>query len=383
MYYQHFPVLLVLCLLSNKNYTYCENTGIFIQDPQIGDSGEPIINGYKLNETFTQTSTEQDNFRLNNDELIEIEPGYDYKYTYQNVIEGYDICLYQLDEKLQFIPYGAKKPVYTTLTQNSNVSLSFNNKAKYLVLVGIKTSSGNRITLDTAKEKLSLIELNITKNVDVIKEKYEFWNGKVLRESNDRASNNNSMLLQNGALWQEQEVPNGNYSISFWYKKLISQSVASVVINGKEYQLNSTDYKQFYTGEKDSETNEYITEPIVVTSGHIKIEFKCDADNGVEVYDLMCNKGSVKLAYSQNQNETTTDTVNISKGITITSTDTDTIFKANADGIRLYATSDLTNPKTKFTDKGMETDEAIIRYKEQTCGTLIQEVDGQTWFTRM
>lgn len=211
---------------------------------------------------------------------------------------------------------------------------------------------------------------------------YEFWLGKAKSGNNDNATNYKTILLQNGSFIQEQEVPNGNYSISFWYKKLISQSVASVVINDKEYQLDSTDYKQFYTGEKDSETNEYITEPIVVTSGHIKIEFKCDADNGVEVYDLMCNKGSVKLAYSQNQNETTTDTVNISKGITITSSNDENVkFKADYDGIRtLNKNGDV---KTRFTDKGMETDEAIIRYKEQTCGTLIQEVGDQTWFTRM
>ena len=211
---------------------------------------------------------------------------------------------------------------------------------------------------------------------------YEFWLGKAKSGNNDNATNYKTILLQNGSFIQEQEVPNGNYSISFWYKKLISQSVASVVINDKEYQLDSTDYKQFYTGEKDNETNEYITEPIVVTSGHIKIEFKCDADNGVEVYDLMCNKGSVKLAYSQNQNETTTDTVNISKGITITSSnDKNVKFKADYDGIRILNKNG--DVKTKFTDKGMETDEAIIRYKEQTCGTLIQEVDGQTWFIRM
>ena len=37
--------------------------------------------------------------------------------------------------------------------------------------------------------------------------------------------------------------------------------------------------------------------------------------NYLKIYDLMCNKGNVKLAYSQNENETTTDTVNISKGM--------------------------------------------------------------------
>lgn len=209
---------------------------------------------------------------------------------------------------------------------------------------------------------------------------YEDWKGKALRKSNDEASNGNSILLQNGTFEQEQEVPNGNYSISFMYKKLISQSVASVVINGKEYQLNSTTLKEFYTGEKN-EKNEYITEPIVVTAGHLKIQFKCNANGGVEIYDLMANKGSIKLAYSQNQNETTTETVKISKGITITSTNMETIFKANANGIRILS---LQNEKIAyFTDKGLSTKELTVENKAQMCSTLISEVGDQTWLTRM
>lgn len=209
---------------------------------------------------------------------------------------------------------------------------------------------------------------------------YEFWKGKALRMSNDEASNGNSILLQNGTFEQEQEVPNGNYSIGFMYKKLINQSVASVVINGKEYQLNSTTLKEFYTGEKN-EKNEYITEPIVVTAGHLKIQFKCNTNGGVEIYDLMANKGSIKLAYSQNQNETTTETVKISKGITITSTNMETIFKANANGIRILS---LQNEKIAyFTDKGLSTKELTVENKAQMCSTLISEVGDQTWLTRM
>lgn len=240
---------------------------------------------------------------------------------------------------------------------------------------------GDFISATTLSNGFANFQLLETSLVQERVDGYEFWNGNVLRKSNDRASNNNSMLLQKGTLWQEQEVPNGNYSVSFWYKKLISQAVASVVINDKEYQLDSTDYKQFYTGEQDSETKEYITEPIVVTTGHLKIEFKCDTNGGVEVYDLMANKGSVKLAYSQNANETTTETVNISKGITITSTNMETIFKANANGIRILTLQNETI--AYFTDKGLSTKELIVENKAQVCGTLISEVGDQTWFTRM
>ncbi len=368
--------------LANKNYTYCTEGEMYFYNPSVDNPINPCTLGY----TYQQSTTATNAVRLVDDELIEIDHTLDYKYTYTDVISDYEVNLYELDEELKFIGgYSTswKIPKYTTLTQNTDMSITFSDKAKYLVLVCEKVygSTSQSLTLEELKAKLDLIQLKTTKATDVSEEVYEFWDGNVLRKSNDRASNNNSMLLQKGTLWQEQEVPNGNYSISFWYKKLISQSVASVVINDKEYQLNSTDYKQFYTGEKDSESNEYIVEPIAVTSGHLKVEFKCDTNGGLEVYDLMANKGSVKLAYSQNENETTTETVNISKGITITSSNMETIFKANANGIRILT---LQNEIIAyFTDKGLSTKELTVENKAQVCGTLVSEVEGQTWFTRM
>lgn len=223
----------------------------------------------------------------------------------------------------------------------------------------------------------SLMEIKYTKENDG----YEFWNGNVIKNTNDNSASFSSMLLQKGTLSQEQDVTNGNYSVSFYYQKLNEFANASVVINDKEYPLDSTEIKQFYTGEQDPETGEYVVQPVEVTSKHIKIEFKCDIPNGVEVWDLMCNKGTVKLAWSQNQNEVTTDTVNISKGITITSTNIEAIFKANANGIRILTLQGVT--VAYFTDKGLSTKELIVENKAQICGTLVQEVDSQTWFTRM
>ena len=97
----------------------------------------------------------------------------------------------------------------------------------------------------------------------------------------------------------------------------------------------------------------------------------------------MVNAGEVKLAYSQNQNETTTDTVNISKGITITSTDIPTTFKANADGVRIYANEDLVNPKTKFTARGTETDYINVKKEAEIVDILIQKVGSHTWLTKI
>lgn len=197
---------------------------------------------------------------------------------------------------------------------------------------------------------------------------YEFWNGVVVKQKEEKASNMSAMLLQNGNVSQEQLVPNGKYTISFKYNKPIVLANAKVFINDIEYVLSATEDTEFI-------------QVIEVSSQHINIRFNNDVNNGCEIYDLMVNAGEVKLAYSQNQNETTTDTVNISKGITITSSDTDVKFKADSDGIRTLDNNN--NVLTEFTDEGMKTKTAIIESKSQIVGTLWQEVGGQTWITKL
>ena len=209
---------------------------------------------------------------------------------------------------------------------------------------------------------------------------YEFWTGDANRGSNDNAVNNTSIILKNGSFSQEQTVPNGEYSINFYYQLLNQLATASVKINDVEYSLDSTSLKHFYTGEQDTNGN-YIVQPITVTTKQIKIEFICDIDDAVEIYDLMCNNGNATLVYSQNENETTTDTVNISKGITITSTNMETIFKANANGIKILTLAG--NVIAYFTDKGLSTKEIIVEEEAQIVKTLWQEVGDQTWITRM
>ena len=197
---------------------------------------------------------------------------------------------------------------------------------------------------------------------------YEYWNGLVVRQKEEKAANLNALLLQSGRLYQEQVVPNGNYTVSFKYKKLINLSTVKCYINDTEYELT------------ESEDTEFV-QTVEVNSQYISVGFTSDINNACEIYDLMVNAGSSKLVYSQNQNETTTDTVNISKGITITSTDTDTVFKANADGIRTLDRNG--NELTKFTDTGMRTKEMIVENNSQIVGVLVQQVGNQTWFTRL
>lgn len=209
---------------------------------------------------------------------------------------------------------------------------------------------------------------------------YEYWNGVVAKQKEDKASNMSAMLLQIGNVSQEQDVPNGTYTLSFKYKRLKEIANAKVYINDSEYVLNEVGDTEFVTGTID-DNGDYIVPPLVVNSQHINVRFNCDTIGGFEIYDLMVNAGGVKLAYSQNQNETTTDTVNISKGITITSSDLDVTFKANADGIRTLDSSN--NVLTEFTDTGMTTKRAVIQEKSEIVGTLFQTVGNQTWITKL
>lgn len=209
---------------------------------------------------------------------------------------------------------------------------------------------------------------------------YEYWDGEVSKEYYDKAANLTALLLQNGYLEQKQQVPNGNYTVSFKYKKLVETSENYVLINDVKYTLDSLEDKEFRTGEQDSDGN-YITQPLTVTDGYITVRFYSNVKNAIQIYDLMVNAGTVKLAYSQNQNETTTDTVNISKGITITSSNTDTTFKANSDGIRTLNKSN--EVLSEFTDKGMKNKQMEVTDEATIVQVLFQNVGDQTWLTRL
>lgn len=177
---------------------------------------------------------------------------------------------------------------------------------------------------------------------------YDYWTGKVEKDTTStdskKAANLVIFKLKNGTLSQTQRVSNGNYTVSFMYRKTVSQAVCSVNVNGTSYSLTSTTDKEF-------------VQNIVVKDNTITITFTTNTDNSLIVYDIMVNAGTVKLAYSQNQNEVTTDTVSISKGITIQSDKTNTKLKANSDGIRITDRSD--NVITDFTNAGIKTKDLL------------------------
>ncbi len=225
---------------------------------------------------------------------------------------------------------------------------------------------------------------NILRNTDfsakeVLEEgqEYEYWYGSAERLINSESANGYSIKIKKSNFYQEQNVANGNYTLSFYYKITNSLANVKVQINGQEYALDSTNFALFQTGIKN-EDGTYKIEPINISDNHLKIEFITDIDDSIEIYDIMCNAGSVKLAYSQNANETRTDTVNIGKGITITSSTSDTKFVATPE-IMGFKSVNGDKMITEFTNKGMTTKEAVVEDEAEIVGIIRQKVGNQIW----
>lgn len=200
---------------------------------------------------------------------------------------------------------------------------------------------------------------------------YEYWYGNVERITNDNAANGFSILLQDNLLYQTQNIANGNYTLSFYYKVLNPLATCKVIVNGNEYELTEQNYTLFQTGQNDIPS-------IQINANEITVGFSSTIANACEIYDIMLNAGTVKLAYSQNQNETITNTVNISRGITIDADVSNVRFAATPDGIRIRnkATNDIV---TYFTDSGTSTDNLKVNNSAEIVGIYRQKVGNQIW----
>ena len=201
---------------------------------------------------------------------------------------------------------------------------------------------------------------------------YEYWYGNVVKTSNNDSANGYSILLQNNRLYQTQNIANGNYTLSFYYKVLNPLATCKVIINGNEYPLTASDrFTLFQTGQNQIPA-------IQINANEITVGFESSIANACEIYDIMLNAGEVKLAYSQNQNETVTSTVNISRGITIEASNENVRFVATPRGISVKNKSSNADV-VYFKDTGMDTDNATIKDSAQIVGIYRQKVGNQIW----
>ncbi|HHX80067.1 MAG TPA: hypothetical protein GX692_03275, partial [Acholeplasmataceae bacterium] len=194
------------------------------------------------------------------------------------------------------------------------------------------------------------------------------WTG-VCKEYTDTEIKNNTfgksaLFMQNGTRSQIVQVPNGIYTISFLYKKLLSLADCKIEVNEHIIDLTEEEWtKEVYTFE--------------VASNTIEIKLISDNDDSCYVSDLMLNAGLIAQKYSSNATEVVTQNVKIGDGIEVSSNASNIKQKMDNDGNRIINTN--TNQiVSEFTDKGMSTDE-ITAKKGQIAGELIALHGNQVW----
>lgn len=175
------------------------------------------------------------------------------------------------------------------------------------------------------------------------------------------------IMLNNGVIEQQIQLPNAIHTISFNYKKLLSTMNVSFYINETKYTLDSLEFVEF---EKQVE----------VSNNTLNIKFESDTDNACYILDLLVNIGSSKDTWTQNINETSTDTVKIGKGIQVEDTRYNTYWRADSNGTRVV--NKTTGEDVQWaTDKGTGTNEFISKSTSIVNGVLFARVENQRWIT--
>ena len=230
------------------------------------------------------------------------------------------------------------------------------------------------------------VETSITGGTNLIKNSVgyfgnDFWmvnddtEGNVKTMNDNDVKNNsisaNALLLQNETIYQKiTEIKNGSYYISFRYKRLLTTATCKLIINGEEFNLTSTSWKD--------EGKE-----IPVTSNNIQISLVSNKNDSCLVTDLIVSNGTSKVSWTQNANETFTDGVKIGKGITITATGSDTELSATASSIDIVNTRNRESTST-FDKYGIKTNslesKGTIRVADKL---IISRVGDQMWISTL
>lgn len=268
--------------------------------------------------------------------------------------------------------------------QNINFSTSYNGLAVDILNVANKVDSeGNRIsTVESNINNIELTTKGLTQSLqsqggtNLLRNSSgsfgtEFWRGSPTAYTSTEIKQNffakSCFYIQKGTIGQNISVPNGKYYVGFKYKKNISLANCKVIINDTEVELSSQEY---------TTSDNYID----VTDYTIKFEVYSDTDNSCYIGDIIIVAGE-KQQWSPNSNEIYTNTVTIGEGIQVNSNSANTYSRMDADGNRVFnkATNEVV---TENTDKGVVTTN-IVADQGQISKILINEIDDQTWLTRI
>ena len=175
------------------------------------------------------------------------------------------------------------------------------------------------------------------------------------------------IILMNGTIEQQIQLPNEIHTLSFKYKKMFSTANVKLYINDTEYVLDQT------------ETTEFVQQ-VTISNNTLNIKFTSDTDASCYILDLMLNLGETKDTWSQNANETTTSTVKIGSYILVENSNNNTYWRADADGSRVF--NKVTNEVVQeATDKGTKTNELVSQSTSIINGVLFAKVGTHRWIS--
>lgn len=178
----------------------------------------------------------------------------------------------------------------------------------------------------------------------------------------------NNVEEEGRAIKQKINCKNGTYTLSFDYYKLIELATCKIIINENEYDL--TQYNELTK----------FKETFSVLTSEVNIEFVSDTNNACYILNLILNDGVDVLNWSQNTNETITDTVKIGKGIQVESNLANTLWRADADGSRVFnkTTGAIVREDTA---RGTITNELESKGTSKINGLLVLKTNNQIWLS--
>lgn len=328
--------------------------------------------------------------------------GEEFKTILFNVIENIDSGIkgksYTEETNYSETKYEYATSIEKRLTNTEIICNKQENQIKLLIeQQGETDSKVNSITMDLESTELKIqsVEDGTKEQIESLKQTLEGltntvsttgggnifsyssenFNGNIEEFSNTEIKNNSvsglGYKLKVGTSKQVVQVKNGIYTVSFLYKKITELAKGYISINEESWNIEST-------GNQFKEK----TFVVEVTSNSLEFEVYSDTDDAFILCDLMGNLGDIKQTWTQNANETITDTVQIGKGIKVKSSTKNTELKADADGVRIDNVN-TNETVAEFTDKGMETEEMIVRGKAQIAGMLVQQVGSQIWLSSL
>lgn len=182
---------------------------------------------------------------------------------------------------------------------------------------------------------------------------------------NNSVSKSGWMFMENRIHKQVIDVPQGTYTMSAKYKKLLAPATIHFIVNGLPYEVAETDWTEI----------EYT---FTTSSNSIEISFVTDSDNSLIMTDLMLNGEEIALTWQPANGESILGIVRMSSAGVDVGSKSGSNVNLGKDGLRMY----YQNTEVGRTIASGIFAREIKADKGDIAQLLIIEKDNQTWLSR-